>query len=74
MAWEINGFSPGGLRAAASLATRQYYGVKITANNQVNLVTADGEPAFGILQNAPPSGEAAEVMCWEFPKCLLAWH
>jgi len=71
MAWEITGFAPGGLKAAASLATKQYYGVKVTADNQVNIVTADGEPAIGILQNAPASGEAAEVMMMGISKVYV---
>lgn len=68
MAWEITGFAPGGLKAAASLATKQYYGVKVSADNQVNIVAADGEPALGVLQNAPASGEAADVMCMGITK------
>lgn len=62
MAWEIKGFTPGGLKAAADLSTKQFYGVKSTANNQVNIITAEGEPGLGILQNSPVSGDAAEVM------------
>lgn len=72
MAWEIKGFSPGGLKAAASLATKQYYGVKVTANNQVNIITADGEPGLGILQNDPASGEAAEVMMSGITKAVVS--
>jgi hypothetical protein len=61
MAWELPLFKPGGLKAAASLATKQFYCVKVTADNSVNLCTADGEFVFGILQNKPGSGDAAEV-------------
>lgn len=71
MAWEIKGFTPGGLKAAADLSTKQFYGVKITANNQVNIITADGEPGFGILQNTPASGEAAEVMKMGISKAIV---
>lgn len=71
MAWEIKGFTPGGLKAAADLSTKQFYGVKITANNQVNIITADGEPGFGLLQNDPASGEAAEVMCQGISKAKV---
>ena len=71
MAWETNGFSPGGLKAAASLATKQYYGVKLSAANQVNIVAVDGEPGLGVLQNDPASGEAAEVMMMGITKVLV---
>lgn len=71
MAWEIPLFRPGGLKAAASLTTKQFYGVKVTANNSVNIVTANGEPGLGILQNAPASGEAAEVMLAGISKILV---
>lgn len=71
MAWELTGFMPGGLKAAASLATKQYFGVKVTGANQVNIVTAEGEPADGILQNDPASGEAAEVMLMGISKVFV---
>ena len=71
MAWEIPSFLPGGLKAAASLASNQYYGVKMTANNQVNVVDTDGEPGIGVLQNAPASGEAAEVMMSGITKVIV---
>ena len=71
MAWELNGFSPAGLKAAASLASNQYYGVKITAANQVNVVAVDGEPGIGVLQNDPASGEAADVMMMGITKVLV---
>lgn len=72
MAWEIKGFSPGGLKAAADLSAKQFYGVKATANNQVNIITADGEPGLGILQNAPGSGSAAEVMMSGVTKAIVS--
>ena len=48
--------------AEASLATKQYYGVKLTGNRQVNIFTANTDIPCGVLQNAPGSGEEAEVL------------
>jgi len=47
--------------AAADLSAKQFYAVKLTANNAVNLANTGGEDIYGILQNTPKSGEAAEV-------------
>lgn len=47
--------------AAADLSTKQYYAVKLTAARAVNLASAGGEAIYGVLQNAPPSGQAADV-------------
>jgi hypothetical protein len=71
MAWEIPSFSPGGLKASADLSAKQYYGVKVSGANQVGVVAVDGEPGLGVLQNAPTSGEAAEVMMSGITKVLV---
>ena len=47
--------------AATDLSTKQFRIVKVTAALAVNLTTVKGEAAFGILQNKPKSGEAADV-------------
>jgi hypothetical protein len=47
--------------AAVDLSASQYYAVKITAARTVNLANAGGEPIYGILQNQPTPGEAADV-------------
>lgn len=47
--------------AAADLSAKQFYAVKITAARAVNLASTGGEGIYGILQNKPPSGEAADV-------------
>lgn len=48
--------------AAASLASKQYYFVKLDSNGKVDAVAAAGVDHDGIVQNAPASGQAAEVM------------
>lgn len=47
--------------AAADLSTKQFYAVKITAARAVNLASSGGEGIYGILQNKPASGDAADV-------------
>lgn len=60
MAFENHSFKPTGLTAAADLSGNQFYAVKISGSLQVNLA-GDGEEAYGILQNKPIPGEAAEL-------------
>ena len=47
--------------AAADLSSSQFYAVKITAARSVNLANSGGEFIYGILQNKPTSGQAADV-------------
>src|SRR3954471_8367514 len=47
--------------AAADLSSSQFLAVKITAARSVNLASTGGEVAYGILQNKPTSGQAADV-------------
>ena len=47
--------------AAADLSSSQFLAVKITAARQVNLANTGGEFIYGILQNKPLSGQAADV-------------
>ena len=47
--------------AAADLSSSQFYAVKITAARAVNLASTGGEYIYGILQNKPTSGQAADV-------------
>jgi hypothetical protein len=47
--------------AAVDLSANQFYIVKITAARQVNLTAAVGDVAYGILQNKPTLGQAADV-------------
>jgi hypothetical protein len=62
MAWEIPLFNPGGLVAGEDLSAKQFYCVKVTADNAVSLCDTDGEVFDGILQDKPASGYAANVM------------
>jgi hypothetical protein len=47
--------------AAADLSSSQFYCVKITAARAVNLASSGGEAIYGVLQNKPTSGQAADV-------------
>jgi hypothetical protein len=47
--------------AAADLSAKQFYAVKITGPRAVNLASTGGEAIYGILQNNPISGLAADV-------------
>lgn len=47
--------------AAADLSAAQFYAVKISGSRQVNLASSGGENIYGILQNKPASGAAANV-------------
>ena len=51
-----------------SLSAKQYYFVKITADNTVNVCAAVTDIPIGVLQNAPASGEAASVMLYGISK------
>lgn len=46
--------------AAADLSAKQFFCVKVTAENAVNLAGA-GEAVDGVLQNKPTSGQEATV-------------
>lgn len=62
MAWESGpSVKLPGFTAAADLSTAQYKWVKITGAGVVNLCTAVTDIPCGVLQNAPRSGEAAEI-------------
>lgn len=72
MARENPLFSLTGLTAAADLSANQYYGVKITGENQVNVADTDGEPIDGVLQDDPGSGESANVMAAGITKIVAS--
>lgn len=48
--------------AAADLSASQFLGVKLTASRAVNLITASTDYPYGVLQNKPKSGDAADVV------------
>lgn len=47
--------------AGADLSGSQFYAVKITAARTVGLANTGGEQIYGILQNKPTTGQAADV-------------
>jgi len=47
--------------AGADLSAKQYYFVKLSADNTVVVCTAATDLPFGVLQNTPASGDAAEI-------------
>ena len=61
MAFEIPVLVDSKHRAFADLSTHQYKFVKLTSNG-IELVSALTDKPFGVLQNAPTAGQAAEVM------------
>lgn len=56
--------------AAADLSAKQYYPVKLTAARSVNLATTGGEAIYGILQNKPKSGDAADICIFGVCKAI----
>jgi hypothetical protein len=56
--------------AGADLSAKQFFLVKYQASdNSVVPITADTDVPFGVLQNNPASGGAAEVMHQGISKC-----
>lgn len=60
MAYESTNITVGNLKAAADLRTYQYCAVALSGNNAVDVATSGA--IFGVLQNKPNTGEAAEVI------------
>lgn len=48
--------------AAADLSAKQYYFVKLDSSGNVDVCSGATDRPYGVLQNAPTSGQAAEVM------------
>lgn len=61
MAFEAVQIKIPGLKAAADLSSKQYYLVELTAADTVNVCNGVTDRPIGVLQNAPQSGEPAEV-------------
>lgn len=57
-----------GLTASADLSAKQYYFVKISGANTVDVCAAVTDRPVGVLQNAPTSGQEAEVCCFGVTK------
>ena len=62
MAYEGNGITIPGLSASADLSAKQYYFVKLSGAHTVTVCDGATDVPIGVLQNAPTSGQAAEVM------------
>jgi hypothetical protein len=72
MAVESPCFSIGFCQAAADLSTKQFYCVKVTAAEKVNIATAAGEQVLGVLQNKPSfDGDVADVMVLGVTKAVI---
>lgn len=56
--------------AAADLSAKQFFGVKLTASRAVNLVAASTDIPYGVLQNKPTSGQAADVCLFGITKVV----
>jgi len=56
--------------AAEDLSDYQYHFVVLNTSGKVRLLDAEDEVAIGILQNAPESGKAADVMIIGKSKCV----
>ena len=67
MAYQVPGFSST-LVAGENLSSSQFYFVKLSAANTVSLCSAATDIPVGELQNAPESGEAANVMHYGISK------
>lgn len=61
MAWEGQQMKVS-LKAGASLAGKQFYFVKLNADDQVIVCAGATDVPIGVVQNAPASGETAEVV------------
>ncbi len=63
MAYEISNYSVKvTLVAAADLSAKQYTFVKLNSSGQVAAAAAATDIPIGVLQNAPTSGQEAEVL------------
>lgn len=63
MAYEFSNYSVKvTLVAGADLSAKQYYFVKLNSSGQAILCAAATDVPIGVLQNAPTSGQEAEVL------------
>lgn len=56
--------------AGADLSAKQFYAVKLSAARAVNLMAASTDDCYGILQNKPTSGQAADVGIFGVSKAI----
>jgi hypothetical protein len=62
MAYEIPGADKISLPAGGDLRLLQYHFVKLNSSGAAITISNDGHYPIGILQNAPNTGETAEIM------------
>lgn len=55
--------------ASADLSSKQFYAVALSGSRTVNLASTGGK-IYGILQNKPTSGQAADVCIFGITKAL----
>lgn len=67
MAYEIPGLVAT-FKAAGDYTSSQYYFVKLTAADTVTVCSKVTDEPIGVLQNAPNTGEEAEVMLYGISK------
>lgn len=70
MAYEKWNFTDTSRKAGADLSAKQYYYVKVNSTDGVVICAAATDVPHGILQNAPLSGETAEVMLFGISKVV----
>lgn len=70
MAYEASQIKFGNLTAAADLSAKQYHFVKLASATTVNVCTGITDVPIGILQNAPTSGQAAEIAIFGISKVV----
>jgi hypothetical protein len=63
MAFEGERMQATGLVAGSDMRTKQFYLVKLSANNTVIPCAATTDKPYGVLQNKPNTGEPAAVVC-----------
>lgn len=70
MAFEGPQIKSPGLTASADLSTHQYKFVKLSGEKTVTVCAAATDLPFGVLQNAPESGQEAEVTSFGVTKII----
>lgn len=70
MAYEGAQIKVGQWTASADLSSKQYYFVKMSGANTVDVTSAITDKTIGVLQNTPSSGQAAEVCVFGITKVV----
>lgn len=70
MAYEAPQIKIGTWTASADLSSKQYHFVKLSGDNTVTVTAAITDKTVGVLQNAPKSGQAAEVCVFGVTKVV----